>query len=80
VYYFPIKNITITLDDETATWARVRAAEQNKSLSRYLGELLNDTMRETHAYQDAMQRYLSRQPARLSEGTQRYPARDDLYD
>jgi hypothetical protein len=35
-----MKNITITLDEETARRARVRAAERNISLSRYLGELL----------------------------------------
>src|SRR4029079_12497948 len=29
-----MKNITITLDPETAAWVRVHAAEQNKSVSR----------------------------------------------
>src|SRR5882762_7765411 len=48
VYYIQMKNITVTLDEETAAWARTYAAQQNKSLSRYLGELLNDTMRESH--------------------------------
>jgi hypothetical protein len=81
VYYNQsMKNITITLDDETATWARVRAAQQNKSLSRFLGELLNSTMHESQAYDDAMQRYLANQPSLLNEGNPTYPARHDLYD
>jgi hypothetical protein len=35
-----MKNITITLDEETAAWARVYAAQRNMSLSRYVGEVL----------------------------------------
>ena len=33
-----MKNITITLDAETAAWVRTQAAEQNKSVSRLVGE------------------------------------------
>jgi hypothetical protein len=32
-----MKNITITLDPETAAWVRVQAAEQNLSVSRFIG-------------------------------------------
>jgi hypothetical protein len=35
-----MKNVTISMDEETAAWARVEAAKQGKSLSRYVGELL----------------------------------------
>ena len=35
-----MKNITITLDEETAAWVRIQAAEQNKSVSRFVGEHL----------------------------------------
>jgi hypothetical protein len=75
-----MKNITITLDDETANWARVCAAQQNKSLSRFLGELLHNTMRDSHAYEEAMQRYLSKGPFPLSGDTSPYPKREELYD
>jgi hypothetical protein len=33
-----MKNVTITLDDELMSWARVEAARQGKSLSRFIGE------------------------------------------
>jgi hypothetical protein len=75
-----MKNITVTLDDETAAWARVYAAQQNKSLSRFLGELLHGKMHESHAYEDAMQRYLSKKPFPLSSETAPYPRREELYD
>lgn len=44
-----MKNITITLDEETATWARVYAAQRNMSLSRYVGEVLRERMRHSRA-------------------------------
>jgi hypothetical protein len=75
-----VKNITITLDEQTAAWARRHAAERDMSLSRYVGELLERTMRESGEYRQAMRSYLSRQPARLKKGKARYPRREELYD
>jgi hypothetical protein len=75
-----MKNITVTLDDETATWARIYAAQQHKSLSRFLGEILHGKMHESHAYEDAMQRYLSKGPFPLSSEATPYPKREELYD
>jgi hypothetical protein len=75
-----MKNITVTLDDETAAWARVHAAHKNLSLSRFLGELLHRTMKESHAYEEAMQRFLARGPFALTGDPEPYPKREDLYD
>jgi hypothetical protein len=35
-----MKNVTITLDEEAARWARIQAAEHNTSVSRLVGEML----------------------------------------
>jgi hypothetical protein len=75
-----MKNITITLDEETVAWARVCAAQQNKSLSRFVGELLHKTMRDSHVYEESMHRYLSKGPFPLSGEAAPYPAREELYD
>jgi CelD/BcsL family acetyltransferase involved in cellulose biosynthesis len=75
-----MKNITVTLDDKTAAWARVYAARKNKSLSRFLGELLHRTMRESREYDDAMQRFLAKQPVELSRTGAVYPSREELHD
>lgn len=40
-----MKNVTITLDETVAQWARVEAAKAGKSLSRWIGERLDDDMR-----------------------------------
>lgn len=74
-----MKNITVTLDEKTAAWARVYAAKRNMSLSRFLGDLLNEKMRESREYEDAMRLYFSIKPRNLSDGKP-YPKRDELYD
>ena len=74
-----MKNITITLDEETAAWARVRAAQEGTSLSRMIGILLRQEMHEAREYDDAMRRFLARPPVRLKRAPQRYPARETLY-
>lgn len=35
-----LENITITLDDETARWARITADKRDTSVSKLLGEML----------------------------------------
>jgi hypothetical protein len=74
-----MKNITITLDEETARWARIEAAHRDMSVSRLIGELLHQHMRVQTTYEDAMQRYLTRAPSAL-KNKGRYPAREELHD
>lgn len=75
-----MKNVTITLADDVAKWARVRAAEQDKSLSRFLAELLASEMSRATAYEEAMRSYLSRKPYVLRKKGGKYPRRDELYE
>jgi hypothetical protein len=75
-----LKNITVTLDEKTAAWVRVYAARQDKSVSRFLGELLQRAMRESREYEDAMQRYLAKKPSRLNRENAPYPKREELHE
>ena len=75
-----MKNITITLDDETAAWARVQAAERNMSLSRFVGEVVHEHMGKGDAYEASMRRFLAAKPFPLKGPPQRYPTREELYD
>ena len=75
-----MKNVTITLDERTAKWAQLQAVEQNMSLSRFVGHLLERTMQGSREYEQAMARYLAVKPARLKKRGARYPSRDALYD
>ena len=75
-----MKNVTITLDEETAAWARVHAAEQGKSVSRLVGEMLRERMQSDRAYEEAMHRFLAWKPRPLSAPDTPYPKREELYD
>lgn len=74
-----MKNVTVTLEEDVALWARVYAARHDTSVSRLLGELLRERMRQEEGYEAAMQRYLSVAP-RVLKTTGRYPTRDEIYD
>ena len=76
-----MKNVTITLDEDTASRARVQAAERNMSLSRFVGEVLRDRMGKHDEYEAAMRSWLARGPFKELKGPpERYPKREELHD
>jgi hypothetical protein len=75
-----MKNVTITLDEEVARWARIRAAERNTSVSRLVGELLKEKMQEQEVYRLAKEQYLAQEPRVLRKAGARYPRREELHD
>jgi len=75
-----MKNITITLDADTARRTRVRAAQRNMSVSRYVGELLRKDIAESSEYEDAMKRYFSSNLVIRRQPGERRPTRDELHD
>ena len=74
-----MRNVTITLEDEVARWARIRAAELDTSVSRLLGDLLKQMMERDAAYTHARDQYLARATTKLSRRGAKYPARDTLH-
>jgi hypothetical protein len=74
-----MRNVTITLDEDVARWARIRAAERETSVSRLVGEMLREKMIQDQSYEAAMHEYLARPPRKLKKAGARYPRRADLY-
>jgi hypothetical protein len=79
------RNVTIALDEDLAKWARVRAAQCDKSLSQFLAETLEKDMEaEMEAQRErarrGLERFLSIGPWPLSKPGDRYPTREELYD
>jgi hypothetical protein len=74
-----MRNVTITLDEETARWARVEAAQRDMSVSRLIAELLHEHMHARTTYEDAMHRYLARAPVVLKDAGP-YPTREELHE
>ena len=73
-----MKNVTVSMDDAVAEWARLEAARRNTSVSRLIGEMLAEKMRREDAYERAMQDWLARDVSFTSDGKP-YPKREDLY-
>lgn len=74
-----MKNVTVTLDEDVARWARIWAARHETSVSRFLGELLHERMLQEEGYEAAMQQYLAVAPRPLKT-TGRYPTRNEIHE
>lgn len=73
-----LRNVTVTLEEDVARWARIEAARQDTSVSRLLGALLKERMSAQNSYQRAMRRALGRKPFLHSDG--RYLTREEAHD
>ena len=73
-----LRNVTVTLEEDVARWARIEAAQKETSVSRYLGELSRERMLEKGAYKSAMRRALARKPFLKTDG--HYLSREEAHD
>ena len=74
-----MKNVTITLPEDTARWLRVRAAEDDRSVSRWIAELIERMRRREDEYDVAMRRALAIRPRKIDWPEGRKPTREELY-
>lgn len=75
-----MKNVTITLDEDVAHWARVEAAKRDTSMSRLVGEMLRERMRSLDAYEEARRQFFSVEPQPLRSEDKSLPSREELHD
>lgn len=80
-----LKNVTITLDEETARWARIRAAERNTSVSKLVGEMLHEEMEKERTkgvseYEKAMLDFFALPRHALRRPGERFPTREEVHD
>ena len=73
-----LRNITITLEEDLARWARVEAARSDMSVSRFLAEILKERMMQKDNYEAAKRRALARKPFLKTDG--RYLSREQAHD
>jgi len=57
-----LRNVTITLPEDVALWARITAAQQNTSVSRLVGKILEAQMRQSDEYQAAYRQWKALRP------------------
>jgi hypothetical protein len=74
-----MKNITVSLDDTTAAWVRVQAAQEGMSVSRYLGSVLRERNAKLTEYERAMRRFLDRPLISFEKTDGKYATREEMY-
>jgi hypothetical protein len=75
-----MKNVTVTLDEDTLARARVQAAERNMSLSRYIGEVVRARLKQDDRYAAAYRAWRAEKLLDLKGPSRPYPKREELYD
>ena len=73
-----MRNVTVTLDEEVARWARVWAAKHDTSVSRMLGDVLREKMEQEDAYWKAFEEWKAIKPWPILKGAPR-PTREEIY-
>jgi hypothetical protein len=75
-----LKNVTITISEEVARWARKKAAEENTSVSKLVGKMLEEEMRRSDHYWESYRQWkeLTR-TARGGSGASRFN-RDETHE
>lgn len=74
-----MKNITITVSEEAARWARRKAAEEETSVSRLVGRMLEDQMRRNDDYWRAYEQWKKLKPIKGFDASKRL-RRDEIYE
>lgn len=75
-----MKNVTISVDEEVARWAKVWAAKHDTSVSKMLGSELREKMERERSYGRAMKLYFARSAQSLKSKRAKYPKREALYE
>ncbi len=71
--------MTITVSEDAARWARRKAAEEDTSVSKLVGRMLEDRMRATDEYWQAYEKWKKIGPMKGFDASKRLK-RDQLYD
>ena len=75
-----MKKVTITLPEDLARWLRVRAAEDDRSVSGWVADLLAGMRHQDDNYEVAMKEALTIKPWKMEWVDGRRPTRDELHD
>jgi glutaredoxin len=75
-----MKNVTVTLPEETARWVRVWAAEQGKSVSAALADLIAEQRHDREKRERALYQFRSVPQVMLGPDRQHYPSRESVHE
>lgn len=75
-----MKNLTISLNEDTLARIRVAAAKEGKSMSRYVSELVESRVGRAVSAREALEAFLAGPSLPLLDENGKAPSRDSLYD
>ena len=73
------RNITIKISEEAVLWARRKAAEEDTSVSRLVGEMIERQMRLSDEYWRAFEHWKSNQPV-AERGAAERMSREEVHE
>ncbi len=76
---FVLRNITIRVREEVARWARLKAVEENTSVSKLVGRMMEREMRHSDRYWRAYQGIRRIRPIPGFDASKR-SSRTEIYD
>ena len=75
-----MKNVTVTMDEALLQRARVAAARDGKSLSRFVAEAVEHRVGRPMTQREALDRFLAGPLMNLTDENGKAPSRDQIYD
>lgn len=73
-----LRNVTVTLPEEVAHWARRKAADENISLSKLIAKILSQQMRLSDEYWEAFEQWKRLEAIEGIDAAGR-PSREELH-
>ncbi len=75
-----MKNITISISEDTAKWLRVSAAEHELSVSKYVSRMIEEKWQNEAAYVQAKEHFLNKKPKDLKRSGVSYHSKDEIHE
>jgi hypothetical protein len=75
-----MKNVTVTMDEALLQRARIAAARDGKSLSKYIAESVEQRVGRPMTQREALEIFLAGPLMNLTDENGRAPTRDQIYD
>ncbi len=75
-----MKNVTVTMDEAVLRRARIAAATEGKSLSKFISETVERRIGRPMTQAEALERFLAGPPLHLLDENGKAPTRDQIYD
>ncbi|WP_375454896.1 hypothetical protein [uncultured Methylobacterium sp.] len=75
-----MKNVTVTMDEVVLRRARIAAASEGKSLSKFISETVEQRIGRPMTQSEALEQFLAGPPLHVLDENGKAPTRDQIYN